>query len=645
MDFFIRHLTPRAVRLAILGLMAVVLLVLVLATKPWQVPAQGDAIARSVAISTWWAGAANLILLGLLAASTRWWLRPRYLVERSSPRLPAGFSMAVGGAMLVCAILGAVRLDDSLWHDEEYSVRRAILGTYRIKSDEVKLRELPWAHTFWSYRKPTNHILQSVLSRLSLSAWRMTARPSGLQINEIAVRLPSYLAGVLSVGALALMLARAGLPWPGVAAAWLLALHPWHVKLAPEARGYAFVFLFLSLIALCAIQALDSGRWRWWLGLALSELLLLWTWPPAVFAVVGLNVCLAAMILTGPRPAGIKLLQAGRWLASGVLAVMALLQLLLPCLPQLQDYANSSQGFDFHDNWRKNVGSLMLFGAYWSKTGLTAASPYWEMLPQAVANPALVPASIFLAVLFLALGASTVWRTPPHGRWLTLFFLLPGALLFLIASARGLYLFEWYLAMMLPGLVALVAAGIFSAGNFLARVFSRREVPLIFAVIVVAAFTLLTWTNRAYLLRGSTQSYRESVLLTRPQPDPNAPENSAILTAGTLLLPDVYDPRIRKAQTIDDYAAIMEEAEARSIPLFINNGFPDILQDLHPDIHALLADPAVFDLIARLPGNEPLLDRTIHKYRPGSLRKVDRPRSPQTGSDPAARGNSDHLSK
>ncbi len=641
MFFSTRRITPQAARLAILGMMAFLALWLGLSPKPWQVDPEGNPIDRYVAICLWWAGLFNLLPLAVLASTTPWWMRPlpRQFVVPASPALPRGFRAAVLGAMLVCAVLGGVRLNDSLWHDEEYSIRRAILGTYRIKDATVKLREVPWAHTFWSYRKPTNHVLQSVLSRLSLSAWRLLARPSGLQINEIAVRLPSYLAGVLSVGALALLLARVGLPWPGVGAAWLLALHPWHLKLAPEARGYALVFLFIPLIGFLAVQALKSGRWRWWLGLALAEFLLLWTWPPAVMAVLVLNLCIAAMILLRPDPAEGRAVLAGRWLTSGTLAAMALVQLLLPCLPQLQEYAKTSQGFVLHDIWLKNVGSLLLFGAYWSKSGLTTASPYWEMLPQAVAFPALIPVAILGTAFFWVIGLIAFWRTPPHGRWLTVFFLLPGPLLFLAAYWRGQYMFEWYLALMLPGLLGLGAAGIFSTGTFLARVFSRREIPGVFAALVLAVFTGLTWANRAFLLRGSTQPYRESVLLTRSQLHPNTRENRAVLTAGTLLLPDVYDPRIRKVETLDAYAALMKEADAKSLPLYINNGFPDILQDLHPDIAALLADPAVFELIARLPANEPLLDRTVHQYRSGSFQGVDFSRYRRAGIGTAPRGD------
>ena len=128
--------------------------------------------------------------------------------------------------MVTCAIVSFPRLDQSLWEDEEYSVRRCIVGEHRLKDDgTVERKYLPWRNTLWNYSSTTNHILQSVLARLSHSIWRGIVRPSGLQLSEAAVRLPSYLSGILVVGVIGLLMARFGLAWEGVLAAWLIAIH------------------------------------------------------------------------------------------------------------------------------------------------------------------------------------------------------------------------------------------------------------------------------------------------------------------------------------------------------------------------------------------------------------------------------------
>ena len=64
--------------------------------------------------------------------------------------------------------------------------------------------------TLWNYSSTTNHVLQSVLARLSHSAWRWFAQPGGLRLSEAAIRLPSYVAGILIVPLLALLMARFG---------------------------------------------------------------------------------------------------------------------------------------------------------------------------------------------------------------------------------------------------------------------------------------------------------------------------------------------------------------------------------------------------------------------------------------------------
>ena len=179
-------------------------------------------------------------------------------------------------------------------------MRRWILGESRVKDDgTVELKKLSWRRTLWNYTT-TNHVLQSILSRLSHSAWRTLARPTGLQLNEAAARLPSYLAGILAVGAIGLLAARFGLAWEGALAAWLVAIHPWHMRFATEARGYGLVALLISVSVLLAVYTLNNGQWRWWIALAV-RFALLYTWPPALFTVLMLHLCIAISLLTEKR--------------------------------------------------------------------------------------------------------------------------------------------------------------------------------------------------------------------------------------------------------------------------------------------------------------------------------------------------------
>ena len=260
--------------------------------------------------------------------------------------------------MVACALLGFPRLGQSLWEDEVYSVRRCVLGEYRVKGDgTVELKKLPWKNTLWKYTT-TNHIFQSILARLSHSAWRSLARPTGLQLSEAAARLPSYLAGILAVGAIGLLAARFGLAWEGALAAWLIAIHPWHMRFTTEARGYGLVALLIPVSVLLAVYyALNRGQWKWWIALAMANFALLYTWPPALFTVLILHLCIAISFLTEKRFSPGRDTLILRWLVSGTVAGVVFLQLFLPCVPELLSYLKSVADFDARASFLKNVGT------------------------------------------------------------------------------------------------------------------------------------------------------------------------------------------------------------------------------------------------------------------------------------------------
>jgi hypothetical protein len=110
-------------------LIACVIVALLVAPKPWENPTLVD-VKDYVRVYSWWAGALNLVPLILLALTTRWWTRPLPVAIRAQPppKLPKGLVLCVVGAMAACALIGLPRLSQSLWEDEEYSVRRCIVG-------------------------------------------------------------------------------------------------------------------------------------------------------------------------------------------------------------------------------------------------------------------------------------------------------------------------------------------------------------------------------------------------------------------------------------------------------------------------------------------------------------------------------------
>jgi hypothetical protein len=597
---------------------------LLFAPKPWDHP-QLHNIEDFVRVYSWWAGLVNLLPLTCLALTIRWWMRPLPAGVRGedSTKLPRGFWLCVGGAMATCAILGLPRLGQSLWEDEEYSVRRCIVGGHRISADgRVEPKPFPWKNTLWNYSSTTNHILQSALSRLSHSAWRAIARPGGLRLSEAAIRLPSYLAGILVVGVIGLLMARFGFAWEGVLASWILAIHPWHLRFATEARGYGLVALLIPVSCLLAVRALDRGEWKWWIALAMANFALLYTWPPTLFTVLILNLCIVFRLFTEERLSAARNVLFLRWAVGSTFAGILFLQMFLPCVPGLFGYLRSVRDFDGHLFWLKNVGALFLTGSLWSRSG-QAVTPYMEYLPIANAHP--VPFFIALGVAsgLFTLGSVRLWVVEPRGRWLVAVLILPGVLTYAYAVLAHKMLMEWYVGFMLQGVAAMIAAGAFWAFSPLWRFPFARWVGPSLAIVLLIAFAALSNPAREFLLTKGAERYRESVLATRPTLDPNAPENLEIITAATTQPPYVYDPRVRKANTIDEYVALMKEAEERGIPLYVNNGFPTALKIDFPGVFAMLEDAAVFEPVGYFTGIDVMLDRTVVRYRPNGLNRAD----------------------
>ena len=145
---------------------------------------------------------------------------------------------------------------------------------------------------------------------------------------------------------------------------------------------------------------------------------------------------------------------------------------------------------------------------------------------------------------------------------------------------RQKMLMEWYVGFMLQGIAAAVAAGAFWVFSPLRRFRAVRWAGPAFALLILVAFGVLSNPAREFLLTNGAARYRESVLATRPTLwIPTRPKITIIITAATTQPPYVYDPRVRRAETIDEYVALMKEADERGVPLYVNNGFPTALEN------------------------------------------------------------------
>jgi hypothetical protein len=413
---------------------------------------------------------------------------------------------------------------------------------------------------------------------------------------------------VASLAAWACLLRALGFGGAGVLAAWLLALHPWHTRFVPELRGYAFVFLFLALAGLAAVRVLQSGTWRRWAALGAAQFLLFYSWPAMVPTLVLLNLGLCGGIVAMRENRGPQL---ARWLVTGLVSGMIALQLYLPCVGQLLHHLDDWDAKGLGAIWLKNVGARLLSGMPWAQPG----SAFPEL---ADFGPWLAGPVIILGVAVLLGGVVRCWTAGPQSRWMVVVLLVPGPLMYGMALWKDTHLFEWYMVFLVPGLVALAAVGI---QGFAARISQPAGRIAVIAVFVLG-FAVVTHPARAALMARPVQGLRESVLQTRPALDPRDPRNAEIITITILATPEVYDPNVRRVKSAEEFLAVLQEADARGLPVFVNHGYRNMLAGTHPEIGQWLARSDCFVLDRYFPGQEPMFDREILRYRAGSLKAL-----------------------
>lgn len=513
-------------------------------------------------------------------------------------------------------LVGAHRLGLSFWDDEVYAMRRAIHGRWAEKDDGVKFRPVKWQETLWFFEKP-QHVLHSVITRVVLNTWQTIARPSGLRFREDVVRFPSYLAGILSVGALALLLWRLRFPAAGVMAAFLLAMHPWHLRYASELRAYSLMLFLLPLTYFALMEALNDGRWRWWIAYGAGLFLLMYANALNIYPAIGLGLCglgAVAMQLRDRRAP----VQIARFVVVTLLAGMAFFQLMLPCAPQFAAYLREGAvQTPMELGWLENFLSLLLAGLPWNSSGQPVSS-YLELFPWVVLHPALFIGIVATTFFLFVIGARRLSVSGSLQSLIVLTLLLPAPVAYVISRLRGQHLFEWYLIFLLPGAVACVALGADAWREALGKSRVRQVIGILLMAGLLSGYFIFTNRQRTWLLTRPLEQIRESVLLTRPSLDPLDPANRNILTACPIGPPDPYDPAIRRFDSVKSLRALMVQADTTHKTLFVNLGFPATAQSRYPGLMHLLEHDAFFEKTARLEGLEPINDRLIYRYKPGS---------------------------
>ena len=602
--------------------------VILAAEKPWTMDLANREdwkLGEIVGYYSFWAAVANLCVLAALIFKAGWWAAPA--PTRPPPSVvqsPRWFWPLLVAAMIFCGASAAMRMNFGFVHDEDYSARRAIAGSYKLGTDgKVSLAKLRWTETLYFYDKPNNHMLHSVLGRLCWTAWSAVAPPVNWHMKEWVIRIPAWVGGVGAVCMLAVLLRRYFSASAGVIAAWLLALHPWYIRFASEARGYSLMLCILSTTLYFWLRAIQQNEWRWWLLHSASQFALVYCYPGALYVLIVLNGATAGWLMYRTVREG-ESIAAGRWLASNCFGAVAATQLMLPLVPQLQNYMQTQEArIPIGVHWIGNAAAHFLSGVPWSKSNLQNL-PYPELMPYAMSQPVVFAGVLIWLSGLIAVGYFAMFRRPwPQGPIIAATLLLPGFVGFAVAKLLQQWLFEWYLIYLLPGLVAGAAVGAVVAGRWLAAKSRRGWTAALPGLALLTSYGFFSHPFRTWFCTHPMEPVKEAVLAIRGTLDPNDARHGEVLTGVLLSLDDYYDPHAKLIKTPEDFLNLLQAADAHGKPLYVMVPHPMAAAFNVPKLWRLFNESGLFSGYMYFRGLDQTNDRVIARYEPGSAQSFD----------------------
>jgi hypothetical protein len=514
-------------------------------------------------------------------------------------------------AMLGATVIASPRLGFSFLEDELYTVRRSVDGEYvHNREDDLVFREVPWRNTWlYSSNMPNNHVPFSLLARVSLSAWRAAAQPKLRFASEPAVRFPALVFGIAAIGALAWFLWRVGLPWAACFAPMLMAIHPWHLRYASEARGYSLLLLCIPLLLGAMITVLHRGIWRRWVAFGSVEVALLWVYPAGV---VFLAVANAALLLELWRRHQSAMYEpAMRWLVTSF-AAAALLMLLMGAnlLVFVWHYQWESEPVKW--KYLRDLLSYLWVGTVYSFHHFP--EHYAELADVAREAPVFFRTALAATGVLCLLGTIQLAVRARAGALLLAVVLLPTPLMLLGAYLREALIHERYLIIALPSFTILLAAGLECLFAWLRPPRAAAAATVAVMLAYLGAYVWLSRDVRSSLRSVSIEETREAVLMTRPSLDPFADRNLEIMTAGWRRVLKYYDPNIQVIWKQQQLLDLLDEADRTGRELYVHYGRPNLARRRYPELVNLVESEDLFERVATLYGFEPSGLMRVYRY-------------------------------
>ncbi len=521
-------------------------------------------------IGLWWGAAFAAAVSFVLLVLSGWWL-PRgqkegdenLEVEENADEnagdtglakmVSSGpiFFVLVAAAMIIGGFLRAPLLEHSLWNDEEYAMRRFANGSWQATETGMKFEPVSWQETLFENQNGNNHLLNSLLTRLSLSFWAAGHKGPEGHFSEPALRTPAIIAGVLTIGLVAMLGWEIGFPWIGIGAAWLLALHPWHLRYSAEAKGYALMMFFLSLALLGLVRAMKKHRNRDWQMFAVGEAGFLLSFAGAIYVAVAINAIAALELVIRRQPRRLVAL-----VAFNLLAAIPVLVWTLPSVPQVLAFTqrDAKQVPPPVGDRLRDLGSHVATGTMYQNldTSEHQGTSWTQMTAASHTEPMVLAYGVGL---FLVLGLIICFFENSAARVIILGVTLGGVLAFWQAGAQHQPNYAWYyIYLIIPAALAVTLACV-----------RLQLVPALIVILVVGFFGKATSLPRSIFQEHDRQPIRETVASIRDK-KPEA-------LTGTFGVSDrqaqSYDPSVRLLTNPADVEKLLADGKDSGRPVFI----------------------------------------------------------------------------
>ncbi|MFP6872826.1 MAG: glycosyltransferase family 39 protein [Verrucomicrobiales bacterium] len=619
------------------------------AEKPWITAIEAEQIAASgkkpllahyIARGLWF-GFAGSSIAGILLIFTwkRWCGALRPYDRKSNPPVE---HMAMPLFLLLLAGItilgGCVRWNlakRGLWWDEIWSVKFASLGYLKEKDDtpdEFRFIKRGWNHAFWNYRKPTNHPPVSVLSKISQSIWRKLTGAPDHKFNALAVRIPTFAAGLASILAIGLLVRRWGFSSGAIAAALFLALHPWHIRYGIEARSYslAVLWVILGCLWLTCAMADERCRWRYWLLFGLNQMMITWSlpngfWYAAAFAIAGSIVIFRQWNNRDGRKTAIA-----RLLAVNLMAAMVFLPLFMPNLLQALDWGPINDHAMLTWTSLKNAICQMAFGMNIASGPGIESEGIHSLTRELASAPWVTWPTISLLVSASLFGASRLGLNRPGATTMLVALALATIASLLLTKITGQHFYHRYIIYCLVPLAIWFGIGL----SGITRVITPRPAVATLIAITIMGLYLYTTRKPRQLLNSRPYAPFENIAnhLDSLEKKSGAPIHVVGYGLGGRMM-QVYYHKTRFAKNLTDLKEEIAAAHQHGRPLFVVLGYRELNRKdpEYSDGFSILDEPGAFHESRSFQGIDPLfyfrileLIPPIHDKSPSSTRAGSR---------------------